>query len=163
MNTTNKQGKKVKIKIRAEIEDMTSENPIYLPQENEDRPYEECIEFSTEGTVFRKGDTIEIVYKENEELGMANIESTLRFKKSKPTMVNLIRRGAAPTSLIFDKDVPRRNCAYSIGNIPFNFCICTNNVINIFDEEGGKIVLDYLIEINGMKNEHNTYILEYRE
>ncbi len=170
--------KKIKIKINSCISDMratddqllTGFNDVLTEKQKkapfailETEPEEEIIEYSTEGTLTVKGDTVEITYTENEDLGMSGIESTLRFKKTLPTMVNLIRRGSAPASLIFDTNFPRRNCMYSIGGISFDFCICTNSVKNTFDENSGKITLDYEIEIQGMKTEHNIYTIEYKE
>ena len=176
--STKKITKNIKVHIKSCISDMrltdeqmltefdevltkTPKKPPFLMQDTE--PVEEVIEYSTEGTLTINEKTVEIAYSENEDLGMSGIQSTLRFKKSLPTMVNLIRSGSAPTSLIFDKQFPRRNCMYSIGGMSFDFCICTNDVINTFDENGGKIVLDYEIEIHGMKTEHNVFTIEYRE
>ncbi len=170
--------KKIKVHIKSCISDMRltdgqqltefddilthkQKKPTFLMQDTE--PVEEIIEYSTEGTLTINGKTVEIAYSENEDLGMSGIKSTLRFKKNLPTMVNLIRSGSAPTSLIFDKQFPRRNCMYSIGGMSFDFCICTNDVINIFGEDGGKIILDYEIEIHGMKTEHNVFTIEYKE
>ncbi len=94
---------------------------------------------------------------------MNDIESTIRFKKARPNMVNLIRRGAAPASLVFDSNSYRQNCSYNLGDIPFSFCICTNEVENTFDENGGKIFLDYEIEMHGTKTEHNIFTLKYKK
>jgi uncharacterized beta-barrel protein YwiB (DUF1934 family) len=135
------------------------ETPLYVKKEECD----EHIEFSTDGFISEKGDTVEITYKENAELGMADIESTLRFKKNRPNFVNLIRNGSAPASLVFDSHFPRQNCSYCIGNLPFSFCIITNEVKNTFDEFGGKIILDYQIEMHGVVTEHNVYTLEYKK
>ena len=52
---------------------------------------------------------------------------------------------------------------YCIGNLPFSFCICTNDVKNDFSLTGGKIVLDYDIEMHGIRTEHNVYTLEFKE
>ncbi|MBE6671046.1 MAG: DUF1934 domain-containing protein [Ruminococcaceae bacterium] len=166
--------KNIKIKIRSLISEVNlpDDSPFsqkgcspkvdYTPDKNE-KDYDECVEFSTVGTLTIKDNYVEITYKENEELGMADIESTLRFKKARPTMINLIRRGAAPASLMFDTEFPRRNCSYCLGNLPFSFCICTKNVENHFGESEGKIVLDYEIEMHGVVTEHNIYTLEYKE
>ena len=94
---------------------------------------------------------------------MSGIQSTLRFKKSRPTFVNLIRTGNAPASLVFDSHNPRQNCSYSILNLPFSFCIVTNSVENTFDGKAGKIVLDYEIEVQGVRTEHNVYTIEYKK
>ena len=164
--------KKVKVNIRSLISEADS--PELSPekkgcalsvdcQKEQDNSIDQVVEFSTEGTLKIKGNTVEITYRENEELGMSDIESTLRFKTTNPSLVNLIRRGAAPASLIFDTQINRRNCTYCIGNIPFSFCICTNRVENTFDLNKGKIILDYDIEMHGIKTEHNVFTLEYKE
>lgn len=164
--------KKIKIKIHSLITELENSENDPMAQKGcapfvddlpEGEDCSECIEFSTDGTLTIKGNVAEITYKENEELGMADIESTLRFKINRPTMINLIRRGAAPASLMFDTEFPRRNCTYCIGNMPFSFCICTNNVINRFSESYGKIVLDYDIEMHGVRTEHNIFTLEFKE
>lgn len=171
MNTNSDFTKRIKIKIKSFITELENSeiDPMaqkgcapFVDYEPGDDDCDECIEFSTEGTLTQKGNVIEITYKENEALGMADIESTLRFKKNRPTMINLIRRGAAPASLLFDTEFPRRNCSYCIGNLPFSFCICTNRVVNTFGEDCGKIVLDYDIEMHGIRTEHNVYTLEYK-
>ncbi len=172
MNSNDIITKKIKINIRSFITDLENSDTNPFGQKgcaptveyaSDNVEYDECIEFSTEGTLIIKENTVEITYKENEALGMSDIESTLRFKKNLPTMINLIRRGAAPASLMFDTEFPRRNCSYCIGNLPFSFCICTNDIINDFHQSFGKIVLDYDIEMHGIRTEHNVYTLEFKE
>lgn len=173
MNTTEQFIKKIKINIVSYITELENSETDPLGQKGcalsvedinlDDGDYDECIEFSTEGTLTVKDNVVEITYKENADLGMSDIESTLRFKKNRPTMINLIRRGAAPASLMFDTEFPRRNCTYCIGNMPFSFCICTNDVVNTYGDCHGKIVLDYDIEMHGIRTEHNVYTLEYKE
>ena len=172
MSTAKNYTKKVKIIIRSLITEFENSEVDPIAQKG-CAPYVEgladqdlqgeVIEFSTEGTLKVTDSYAEITYKENAALGMADIESTLRFKLNRPTLVNLIRRGAAPASLIFDTEITRRNCTYCIGNLPFSFCICTNDVKNDFSENCGKILLDYDIEINGVPTEHNIFTLEYKE
>ncbi len=173
MSNLQKNAKPCKIYIRSFITNLNQDdnNPfsqkgcapkIDMGKIEKGQDYDECIEFSTEGTLREKGDICEITYKENEELGMADVQSTLRFKKSRPNLVNLIRKGSAPASLIFDSEFPRQNCTYCLGNLPFSFCIVTNDIINTFDENGGKIVLDYEIEMHGIRTEHNVYTLHYK-
>ena len=157
MTNDNSFSKNINIHIVSLIKDLTD------VENGGNTDYDERIEFSKTGTLTVKGNIFEITYKENEDLGMADIESTLRFKKDRPTMINLIRRGSAPASLMFDTEFPRRSGSYCLGNIPFSFFICTNDVINTCSENSGKIVLDYEIEMQGMKTEHNIFTLEYKE
>ena len=157
MTNENNFSKKINIHIVSLIKDLTD-------TDNENNTeYDEHIEFSKQGTLTVKGNVYEITYNENEDLGMSDIESTLRFKKDRPTMINLIRKGSAPASLMFDTEYPRRSGTYCLGNIPFSFIICTNDVINTCSEHSGKIVLDYEIEIHGNTTEHNVFTLEYKE
>lgn len=171
MNNQEKITKRIKINIRSLITELENSETDPMAQKG-CAPYVDnvvaddecqCIEFSTEGTLTINGNVAEITYRENADLGMADIESTLRFKLSRPNMINLVRRGAAPASLTFDTEFPRRNCTYCIGNLPFSFCILTNGVENTFSEKAGKIVLDYDIEMHGIVTEHNVYTLEYKE
>lgn len=173
MNENKNVSKKIKINIRSLISDYENAYPnvskkgCALSADFGDavcgEDADEVIEFATEGILTEKGNTIEITYRENKDLGMENIESTLRFKKNKPTLINLIRRGSAPASLLFDTEISRRNCTYCLGNLPFSFCICTNGIENIFSDVKGRIVLDYDIEMNGIKTEHNVFTLEYKK
>ena len=161
---------KIKINIRSlitNLDDTLDQKgcAINVNLEQEDLAndgYDECIEFSTEGTLKTKGDTVEITYQENEALGMGDGVSTLRFKKSRPSLSNLIRSGSAPASLVFDSYFPRHNCTYCLGNMPFSFAIITNEIANNFDEFGGSITLDYQIEIHGVITEHNVFTLDYK-
>ena len=150
MTNENNFTKKINIYIKSRIKDLTDENENI-----------ETIEFSKTGTLTVKGNVFEITYKENEDLGMSDIESTLRFKKDRPTMINLIRKGPSATSLMFDTEYPRRSGTYCLGNIPFSFIINTKDVTNTCNENNGKIILDYEIEINGNASEHNVFTLEY--
>ena len=157
MTNENNFSKEINIHIVSLIKDLTD------TENAKNTDYDERIEFSKTGKLTVKGNIFEITYKENEDLGMSDIESTLRFKKDRPTMINLIRRGASPASLMFDTEFPRRSGSYCLGNIPFSFFICTNDVINTCSETLGKIVLDYEIEMHGTKTEHNIFTLEYKE
>lgn len=173
MTTEQKKTTPVKIYIRSLIADIHADDTPFASKgcaphvelnddEKSNDGYDECVEFSTEGTLVEKGDTREITYKENEDLGMSNIISTLRFKKNRPNFVNLVRTGNSPASLVFDSHFPRQNCTYCLGNLPFSFCIITNSVTNTFDENGGRIVLDYEIEMHGIRTEHNVYTIDYK-
>ncbi len=119
------------------------------------------IEFGTNGVLTVTDSTVEIRYRENEQLGMSGIESLLRFRKDSPGMINLIRKGASPTSMIFDGEIRRRLCTYSIGEAAFDFVIITNSVTNEFSNDRGVIKLDYVIEIHGVETEHNVYTLTF--
>ena len=65
--------------------------------------------------------------------------------------------------MIFDTELPKRGCTYSLGNLPFSFSICTNSIQNDFSVSCGKIVLDYDIEIQEVKTEHTVFTLEFKD
>ena len=149
--TDNNLSKKISIKVKSVITDLT-----------DDKNDKETVEYSAEGSLNVKGGTIELVYRETEAMGLANVETTLRFKQSRPTLINLVRRGDSGSSMIFDTEIPLRSCTYRLGSLPFSFFINTNSIVNDFSLTKGKIVLDYDIEIHGEKTEHTVFTLEYK-
>lgn len=142
--------------IRREFEGSTSFDPTLSGDEYD------VIEYGTDGVYTENEKYIEISYYENDELGLEHVKSSIRFSKSNPRKADLIRIGSNPTSLIFDLDVPRRICSYALDEMAFEICVCTNDVRISHNDHGGKIYLDYFIEIHGSRAVHNIYTLEYK-
>ena len=148
--------KKIKVKIKSVITLLDDGG-------NNGDNSDETVEFSSDGTLSLKGNTVEITYKESEALGVEGVESTLRFKQNRPTLINLTRKGGASASMLFDTELPKRGCTYHLGNLPLSFFIYTNCIKNDFSASKGKIALDYDIEINGVKTEHTLFTLEFED
>ena len=134
---------------------------VFQPENGNENEYE-TTEYGTEG-IYRETDGyIRISYDENAELGMEGISSTIIIDKNNERKIDLIRDGSMPGSLIFDLDSPRRLCSYTAFGGTFEMCVCTNDIKIEFSQTGGKIFLDYFIEIRGARSMHNIFTLTFR-
>jgi uncharacterized beta-barrel protein YwiB (DUF1934 family) len=68
----------------------------------------------------------------------------------------MTRSGSASTSMIF-KENSRCMSTYETGVFPLEMCITTKSVENTLDINGGKIIIDYTVEIHGVCMER-TYL-----
>ncbi|MDD4772320.1 MAG: DUF1934 domain-containing protein [Eubacteriales bacterium] len=124
----------------------------------------ERIEFTTDGTLSDDGKRIEISYEESELCGMAGSRTTLLFDKVTPGLVTMVRTGTHSSSLVFNAADRRQRCMYDTGIIPpFELCVLTRSIDNSLSYEGGKLALDYIIEMRGVKTEYNNLLMEVRE
>lgn len=124
----------------------------------------ERIEFATEGIISDDGKRIEISYDETELSGMAGSHTTLLFDKNSPGLITLIRTGVYTTSLVFNAADRRQRCMYDTGILPpFELSVLTGKLENGLSYEGGRLLLDYVIEMHGVKTEYNSMLLEVRE
>ena len=64
-------------------------------------------------------------------------------------------------SLVFEEE-KRHLCAYDTGVLPFELCIYTKSVKNGITEAGGRLELQYLVEIRGAKAEQTKCVVEIR-
>ncbi|MBQ7499465.1 MAG: DUF1934 domain-containing protein [Clostridia bacterium] len=123
---------------------------------------QEKIEYSCVGTLCEDGDLIELSYEEPEDTGMEDSVTTLFFKKSQRSILNIRRTGDLPTGLIFDSEKRRQICGYEYGGVPLEFCIDTRSISNTVTYDGGKVELDYLVEFAGELTQHNKLGIEVR-
>ena len=95
------------------------------------------------------GDSCEIIYRENEDLGMGNTTVKVCWKADEPERVTVMRSGEVGTVMTFEPG-KRHISAYSMPGMSFELCTRALRVINNFDGKiGGEIYLDYVIEIRG--------------
>lgn len=124
----------------------------------------ERIEFTTDGTLSDDGKRIEISYEESNLCGMAGSRTTLLFDKAVPELVTMVRTGTHTSSLVFNAADRRQRCMYDTGIVPpFELCVLTRSIDNSLTYEGGKLALDYIIEMRGVKTEYNNLLMEVRE
>ena len=54
-------------------------------------------------------------------------------------------------SYVFDDKNRRQVCSCSMGLFPFEFIVCTEDILNtVTYEKGGTLTVDYTVEINGI-------------
>ena len=73
----------------------------------------------------------------------------------------MLRCGTVSTALVFEEE-KRHLCAYDTGVLPFELCIYTKSVKNGITEAGGRLELQYLVEIRGAKAEQTKCVVEIR-
>ncbi|MCL2518696.1 MAG: DUF1934 domain-containing protein [Oscillospiraceae bacterium] len=121
----------------------------------------DLVEYNTYGKMTDDGENITIHYEESELLDLEGLETMLIYNKNKPDIITMIRTGTVITSIIFDQAEQRYICNYLTEFAPIEFCIYTNSVINNSDyENGGIMILDYDIEIHGVRTERNKFCLQ---
>ena len=130
------------------------EGDFFTPQNDDEK--EEKIEISTEGVLSLEDGKLSVSYDETELTGMEGAHTVLEFTTEEPGTVTMTRSGSASTSMIF-KENSRCMSTYETGVFPLEMCITTKSVENSLDINGGKIIIDYTVEIHGVCMER-TYL-----
>ncbi len=139
-------------------ENARDEDEISEASATEDFPDDEPIEITVEGRlrVTQEG-LCTLSYHETEMSGMEGSKTTVTFDKANPSLVTMMRSGAANTALVFEPN-SRNICVYNTPYMPFELCVHTKEVDNRLLDEG-YLLLDYIIEFRGAKAEHNHFLL----
>ena len=128
-----------------------------------DGDVDETIEFSAEGLMtFDDGGLVSVKYAESARLGMDSAQTSLTYSLSDPALVTMVRTGTGGMSLSFNASSRRQICQYDLGFAKLELCVVTRKVTNSLTAEGGKLILDYFVEIKGLKTEHTFFEMEVR-
>lgn len=130
--------------------------------EEQPAPSTDHIRYITAGTLTVEADRCRITYAEREDMGFTDAETTLSFSWSNPLAVTMIRTGTQATAIRFDPEEPRQMVAYGDGAYTMEFAVNTRAIENSVTEAGGEILLDYVIEINGIKTERTLFRIRVR-
>ncbi len=118
-----------------------------------------CMEVTTEGKFYNKDGKYYLCYTEGEMSGMEECSTTLKI--SPDNTVTMMRRGNTNTHMIFEEG----QCHIGHYETPYgDFTISvTANSVNVeIDENGGKIDIDYIMDINNIARSHNGISLSVR-
>ena len=133
--------------------------------EDEEFPIEEepegPIEMFSEGELYITDERVIIAYDESELTGMEGSHTQVRFERSCPQLVTMMRSGSVNTILVFEKG-KRHICTYQTEFMPFEICVFTKEVRNTL-LENGRIELDYIVEIRGAQAERTQFTIEIFE
>ncbi len=102
---------------------------------------------------------IKIEYDETEISGMEGSTTSISFEKKNPELVTMLRGGAVYTALVFEA-AKRHICAYETQYMPFELCVYTVKTKNTISRRGGKIILDYFVQIRGASAQRTKMTLE---
>ena len=119
------------------------------------------IELFSEGELYVTDERVIIAYDESELTGMEGSSTQVRFERSNPGLVSMLRNGTVNTILVFEKG-KRHICTYQTMYMPFEICVFTKEVRNTL-LENGKIELDYIVEIRGAQAERTQFTIEIFE
>ena len=141
-----------------EFEDEFEDELEDVPEEQES---EGPIEMFSEGELYVTPDRVIIAYDESELTGMEGSHTQVRFEKSSPELVTMMRSGTVNTILVFEEG-KRHICTYQTPYMPFEICVLTKSVKNTL-LENGVIELDYIVEIRGAQAERTQFKIEIFE
>ena len=90
-------------------------------------------------------DSYKIEYAESEATGFKGSKTTLTVDGDRQVSVD--RTGKSASNLIVEKDV-KHHCHYGTPYGDFTVGINTNAIVNELNESGGKLYLNYTVDIN---------------
>lgn len=118
------------------------------------------IEFSSQGTLSKDGETYLLSYSEDAVIEGGKIE-TLLTARGKNSVI-LERKGALNSKLLIEKGV-RNNCFYSVPEGSLMLGIFGKEVDNRLCDTGGKIKMIYTLDANMKLISENTVEISVRE
>ena len=133
--------------------DETGEVEVATDENGDEEPVSMVYDMDTEGILRVSDDKIEIEYFENELTGIDGTCANISFDKRDRGLVTLLRTGTVQTAMTFEEG-KRNVCVYTTDELTFEITVRTWDLVNEIDENGGKIVIDYAIEVRGSTVEH---------
>ncbi len=119
----------------------------------------ETFEIFAQGIAEQDGTRFSVSYEETELTGMEGSTTTLSFDRDNPWQITMLRTGTVSTALTFTMG-RRHITTYDTGVMPFSLCVYTVSMDNRLSLDGGRLELDYLVEIRGAHAERNHLVLE---
>lgn len=144
----------VRIRIRADQHSAGDGGAdLFLSEEygeseepEQDRSGPICLE--TDGTMRMEDGRLSVSYEETELTGMAGSTTTVSFDPAEPGLVTMLRSGTVRTVLVFEEG-KRHHCVYETPYFPIEVGIHSLRVKNGLGKNGGRMELDYVVEIHG--------------
>lgn len=106
---------------------------------------EEEIEMMTAATLYERGGKYYVVYDESSITGLEGTRTTVKMDGKN---VMLLRAGAYPTQLMFSELQRHVGVYHTPGGGQMTLATYTRCVDNTVSERGGRLILDYTLEID---------------
>ncbi len=119
----------------------------------------ETVELTTRGTMTGRNGKFAISYEETELTGTPGVTTT--FLIFNPNRIVLSREGAIRSRMVFEKDV-KNEALYDLGFGSLMVGICAKDMAVELSEAGGRLVIDYTVELEQAVSSRNTYELLVR-
>lgn len=117
-----------------------------------DKP--ESIELMTRGTMTGRNGKFAISYEETEMTGIPGVTTT--FLIFNPKRIVLTRDGAVQSRMVFEQD-RKNDSLYDLGFGSLMVEVCANQIHVDLDENGGKLAIDYTVEVEQSMSSRNRY------
>ncbi len=121
---------------------------------------ENSVTLMTRGSYHKKNGSYFISYKETEATGYDG--STTTVKVDKQGMVTMIRFGKANSQLSIESG-KRHVCHYETGFGALSLGISGNNIINTLNNDGGRLLFCYDVDVNSNNISSNTVDITVKE
>ena len=128
----------------------------------EDEPEPDSYELTTEIAVREEDGRLVFSYDESAVSGMEGTKTEISFAKNDRGLLFISRYGSVKTTFVLEKGV-RHTCTYQTPYMPFEMIVLTRSAVNTLTEKGGRLLLDYFIEIRGAAVQHVKLTVNVRE
>ncbi len=105
---------------------------------------DDSVELVTSGRFYEKNGCYYVSYKESELTGLGDTTTTVKIEKNK---VTVIRFGDLETHLIFEEG-KKHISYYDMGFGALTVGISTKSIDKTLSDDGGRMKIDYAMEIN---------------
>ncbi len=119
----------------------------------------ESIELVTNGRFYEKGGNYYVSYKESELTGLGETTTTLKIENNK---VTVIRSGDVQSHMIFEEG-KKHISYYDMGFGALTVGVSTKSIDKKISDVGGKMTIDYALEINNAMTGENAFCIDIKE
>ncbi len=120
---------------------------------------DDSVELVTGGRYYEKNGNYYVSYKESELTGLGETTTTLKIE---PNKVTVMRFGELETHMVFEAG-QKHISYYDMGFGSLTVGISTRSIDKQFDDAGGRMRIDYAMEINNAVAGESSLCMDIRE
>ena len=120
---------------------------------------DDSVELVTNGLFYEKDGNFYITYKESELTGLGSTTTTVKIE---PSRVSVIRFGDTRSHMIFEQG-EKHVSYYDTGVGALTIGISTRRIRNHITPQGGRLTIDYAMEINNSMTGENAFDITVRD
>lgn len=120
---------------------------------------DDCVELVTHGNFYKKGEDYYITYDESEITGLGKTSTTVKVE---PNRVTIIRFGETRSHMIFEEG-EKHVSYYDMGAGSLTIGISTKKLRARLNDNGGRLVINYTMEINNSMTGENSFDITVSE
>ncbi len=120
---------------------------------------DDSVELVTHGNFYKKGEDYYITYDESEITGLGKTNTTVKVE---PNRVTIIRFGETRSHMIFEEG-EKHVSYYDMGAGSLTIGISTKKLRARLNDNGGRLVISYTMEINNSMTGENSFDITVSE